>query len=335
MSEKKAFSLPSLGKKKILITGGLGFIGSNLARTCVGLGARVTIYDSVEKHSGANFYNIVGIEKKIQFLKKDIRNFDDVSQAVYGQDILFNCAAYTSHPDSMREPLIDVDVNCKGVITLLDAARKRNPSLKFVQIGTSTQIGKMHAKKIDELHPEFPLDIYSANKCASEKYVLLYAHAYKLDATVLRLANVYGPRSNIKSSDFGFINYFIGLGLCGKKITVFGKGSQIRTVIYIQDAVSALIKASVSPKSRGNVYFVSSSEYYAVGQIAQYIVQYIGGSIAHVPWSSERKAIESGNAIIDNRKIVHELKWQPAFTISEGLVLTKKYFLSCLQHYLS
>lgn len=325
----------TLRNKNILITGGLGFIGSNLAHFCVRHGAHVTIYDSVERHSGANFYNINGIEKKIRIRKDDIRDARTLKQVVKKQDILFNCAAYTSHPESMREPLIDVDVNCKGVITILDAVRKYNPSMKLVHVGTSTQIGKMHNSSVNELHPEFPVDIYSANKCAAEKYVLLYAHAYNIDATVLRLVNVYGPRSNIRSSDFGFINYFIGLGLQGKAMTVYGKGDQIRTVMYVADAVMALVQASINPKSRGQVFFAGTREYYSVSKIATYISKIVGGSVAYTPWPRERKMIEAGDAIIDSTKMMNELKWQPSFSFREGLLLTKKYFQSCLHYYLS
>lgn len=329
---------PSFNKlkgKNILITGGLGFIGSNLAKKCVESGANVTLYDSFEKHSGANKQNIKEFENKIKIVQKDIRSVQDIQEAVKNKDILFNCAAYTSHPDSMREPLIDVDVNCKGVLTVLDAVRRINPRVKFVHIGTSTQIGKMLHSPITELHPEFPLDIYSANKCAAEKYVLLYAHAYEIDATVLRLVNVYGPGSNIKSSDFGFINYFIGLGLQGKTMTVFGKGKQLRNILYVDDAVSALILAAVSSKSKGQVYFVSTTESFSVSQLATFIKTLIGGSIDHVSWPEERYAIETGDAVISNRKIVKELGWRPRVFIHEGLKRTKSYFRTRLPYYLS
>ena len=216
----------NLAGKKVLITGGLGFIGSNLAHHLITLGAQVTIYDYLDPKSGGNLYNLEGIRDKVNVIFNDIRNFEGVVAAVQNQDLIFSCAAYTSHPNSMKEPLIDIDVNCKGVINILEAVRRFNPAAKIVHVGTSTQIGRMRYEPVDELHPEFPLDIYSANKVASEKYVLIYGWAYKLQTTVVRLVNTFGPRSNIQSPDFGFMNYFIGLGLQGKDIPVFGKGEQ-------------------------------------------------------------------------------------------------------------
>src|SRR5436309_14564493 len=160
--------------RRVMITGGLGFIGSHLAHRCLELGAEVTIYDCLDPRSGGNMYNVHAIEDSLNIVLNDIRNFEGVSAAIRNQHVLFNCAAYTSHPNSMKEPLIDIDVNCKGVINLLEAARRFNPEAKIVHIGTSTQIGKMRREPIDEDHPEYPVDIYSANKSASEKYVLIY-----------------------------------------------------------------------------------------------------------------------------------------------------------------
>ena len=161
--------LPSLEGQKILITGGLGFIGSNLAHKCLELGAEVTIYDSLDPRSGGNLYNINDIQDHIEVCYHDILNFDQLSQEISRKDIVFNCAASTSHPYSMREPWIDLDVNSKGVINILEAIRRFNRDAKFVHNGTSTQLGKLHYQPADENHPEFPTDIYSANKMVSEK----------------------------------------------------------------------------------------------------------------------------------------------------------------------
>src|SRR5688572_3437312 len=216
-------SAPTMKGQRVLITGGLGFIGSNLAHQCLELGAEVTIYDCLDPRSGGHMYHVHDIKNSVRVILNDIRNFEGICSGILNQDVIFNCAAYTSHPNSMREPLIDIDVNCKGVINLLEAARRFNQDAKLVHVGTSTQIGLMQINPVDESHPEFPVDIYSANKSASEKYVLIYGKAYNMRMTVVRLANVYGPRSNIKSPDFGFMNYFIGLALQDKELTIFGK----------------------------------------------------------------------------------------------------------------
>lgn len=320
--------------QRVLITGGLGFIGSNLVHQCVKLGAQVTIYDCLDPRSGGNMYNIHDIRDHVQVALNDIRNFEGVCSAILNQDILFNCAAYTSHPNSMREPLIDIDVNCKGVINILEAARRFNSEVKIVHVGTSTQIGKMHFSPVTELHPEFPVDVYSANKSASEKHVLIYGGAYGLKTTVIRLANVFGPRSNIKSSDFGFINYFIGLALQGKELTVFGDGQQLRNISYVDDCVAALVLAAMDDKSNGQVFFAVSDRQCNVAEIAQTLVENIGGTARFVEWPPDRKAIEIGDAVISNEKIKTTLKWSPQFDLQSGLIKTRDYFANCLKQYI-
>lgn len=336
-SSGKSIELDAEGLKgqRILITGGLGFIGSNLAHKCVELGAEVTIYDCLDPRSGGNMYNIQGIKDKVRVILNDIRNFEGVCSSIINQDVLFSCAAYTSHPNSMREPLIDIDVNCKGVINLLEAVRRFNPDMRFVHVGTSTQIGRMQLSPVTEAHPEFPVDIYSANKSVSEKYVLIYGNAYNLKTTVIRLANVYGPRSNIQSSDFGFINYFIGLALQGKELTVFGDGQQLRNISYVDDCVAALVLAAMDEKSNGQVFFAVSDRQYNVAEIAQTLVENIGGTARFVEWPADRKAIEFGDAVISNQKIKTILNWAPLFDLQSGLVKTKDYFRSCLKHYIN
>uniref|UniRef100_A0A7V3N4S5 NAD-dependent epimerase/dehydratase family protein n=1 Tax=candidate division CPR3 bacterium TaxID=2268181 RepID=A0A7V3N4S5_UNCC3 len=325
----------SLKGKKILITGGLGFIGSNLAHRCLELGARVTIYDCLDPHSGGNLYNIHEIKNDVELSFSDILNFDEVSNRICGKDILFNCAASTSHPFSMREPWIDLDVNCRAVINLLEAARRFNRDVRFIHIGTSTQLGKLRQPVADELHPEFPTDIYSANKSVSEKYVLIYGNAYKIPVTVVRLSNVYGPRASIHSPEFTFVNYFIGLALQDKDVTIYGDGAQLRNVIYVDDVVSALIKSAMTDKSVGEVLFAVGDEHLSVRQIAENIVRQIGrGRVKSIPWPKEREVTEIGNAIISNEKAKRLLNWSPRETMLGGLVKVKEFYLPRLQHYL-
>lgn len=324
----------SLAGKKILITGGLGFIGSNIAHRCLELGAAVTIYDCLDPKSGGNLHNVDDIVNDVSIIINDIRNLEAICSAVINQDMLFSCAAFTSHPNSMREPLIDIDVNCKGVINILEGARRFNPNLRLVHVGTSTQIGKMVNPVIDETHPEFPVDIYSANKTASEKYVLIYANAYKIPACVVRLANVYGPRSNIRSPDFGFMNYFIGLALKDKELTIFGDGAQLRNITFVDDVVDALIMSALSEQTRGQALFACSQTQYSIREIALMIAEVIGGKVSFVEWPSDREAIEIGNAVIANDKITKLLGWQPRYNLKMGLAKTRDYFSPWLKNYL-
>ncbi len=320
--------------KKILITGGLGFIGSNIAHKCVTAGAYVTIYDCLDPRSGGNMQNIAGIKDDLNIVLNDVRNFEGICASIINQDIVFNCAAYTSHPGAMKEPLVDIDVNCKGTINLLEAARRFNPGSKIVHIGTSTQVGRMQLEIVDELHPEFPVDIYSANKSASEKYVLIYGSAYGMKTSVVRLANTYGPRSNIKSPDFGFINYFIGLALQGKDITIFGKGTQLRNFSFVEDSVDAIMTVALTEKSNGQVYFSVADNQVSVSEVATKIVEIIGGKLKYVEWPKEREAIEVGDAIISNKKLKEALEWKPKFDLALGLSRTRDYFKPRLSNYL-
>jgi UDP-glucose 4-epimerase len=334
MTSSNLTDLTSLRGQRVLITGGLGFIGSNLACRCAELGARVTIYDFLDPRSGGNMYNIKGIEEDIEIVANDLRNFEGVSAAIRQKDVVFNCAAYTSHPQSMTDPLTDIEVNCKGTIHVLEAARRFNPDVKIVHVGTSTQIGRMILPEVSEIHPEFPVDIYSANKSASEKYTLIYSNAYRLRATVVRLANNYGPRSNIRSADFGFVNYFIGLALKNQELTVFGNGDQVRNISFVGDSVGALIVASLSEKSNNDVFFAVADLQYTVAEISQAITENIGGKLRFVEWPKDRASIEIGDAVISNAKIKNTLGWEPCVSLSSGLNLTKQYYSNCLARYL-
>lgn len=262
-------------------------------------------------------------------------DFGCISQAIAGKDIIFNCAASTSHPFSMKEPWIDMDVNSRGVINILEALRRFNREAKFVHIGTSTQLGALQYSPADEKHPEFPTDIYSANKGVSEKYVLIYANAYQLKASVIRLANVFGPRASIYSPEFTFNNYFIGLALQGKDITIFGEGAQLRNIIYVDDAVSALLQASQIEEADGKTLFAVGNEHYSVAQIAKTIAKCMGsGNVTFVDWPKDRKSTEIGDSIISNQKAKEILDWTPQNNFENGLLKTKAYYEGCLKHYL-
>lgn len=321
--------------KSVLITGGLGFIGSNLAHRCLELGAKVSVYDSLEPRSSGSLHNIHDIRDDVRLIRKDIRDFVGVSEAVPDQDIIFNCAAFTSHLMSMKEPLIDIEVNCRGALNLLEAVRRFNPRARFLQIGTSTQIGRMLYSPIDESHPEFPVDMYSANKTAAEKYVLIFASAFGMNTTVVRLANVFGPRSSIRSPEYGFVNYFVGLGLQGKELTVFGDGAQLRNISYVEDAVDALVCAAESGQCAGQVFFASSDHQYSVAQIAESITTHIGGKVRFVPWPEDQKAIDIGDAVISNAKIKKALGWSPKYSLADGMIRTRAFFRPRMKEYLA
>jgi UDP-glucose 4-epimerase len=335
MEDAGPASLMSLIGQKILITGGLGFIGSNLARRCLELNAKVTIYDNLDTHSGGNLYNVHDIRNEVKLSFHDILDFDRLVENVVDKDLVLNCAASTSHPFSMREPWLDMDVNSRGVVNLLEALRRFNAAAKFIHLGTTTQLGRLIHLPADEGHPEFPMDIYSANKSVSEKYVLIYSHAYGMRTSVVRLSNIYGPRASIHSPEFTFNNYFVGLALRDKDITVFGEGNQLRNALYVDDAVEALIMAAQSEQVIGETFFAAHDAHWSVAQIAEATVEYIGrGRVKHVPWPKDRKSVEIGDAVISNAKIRQTLGWSPKHDLKGGLLKTREYFDACLDHYL-
>ena len=334
-SSTSEYQLPDLNGQRILITGGLGFIGSNLAHKCLDLGADVTIYDCLDPRSGGNLYNINDIKDSVKLCHQDIQDFSRISQYVQNKDVIINCAASTSHAFSMREPWIDSDVNSRGVINLLEAVRRFNKDTRLIHLGTSTQLGPLQSEIADERHPEFPMDIYSANKCVSEKYVLIYANTYQIRTSVIRLANVFGPRASIHSPEFTFNNFFIGLALQGKPITVFGDGKQMRNVIYVDDAVDAVILTSQADNVAGQTFFAVGDEHFSVAQIAESTVKHLSsGQVKFVEWPKGRKSIEIGDAIITNKKIKEFLNWAPQHNLETGLIKTKEYYRSCLSEYL-
>lgn len=322
--------------RKVLITGGLGFIGSNLVHRYLDLGAQVTVYDCLDTHAGGRLYNVEDVKDDIELRVNDILNFEKLCEEVRDQELVINCAASTSHAHSMKEPWFDQDVNSKGMINLLEALRRFNPDARFLHLGTTTQLGPLQYQPADEKHPEFPTDIYSANKCVAEKYALIYTKAHQIDATILRISNVFGPRASIHSPEFTFNNYFIGLALQNKAITVYGEGTQMRNVLFVDDVVNALVLIAQEPKSKGEVFLLAGDQHYSVLDIAGQTVKHIGsGEVANIPWPEERKKIDVGDAIISNKKIKSLINWEIEDNLETGLNKTKAYYENCLDKYIN
>ena len=319
---------------KILLTGGLGFIGSNLAKRCVEEKHVVTILDNLDPNSGGNIYNVNDFKDDVKIVDADISKYEEIKDYVRDNDIIINCAASTSHLQSMKKPWENLNVNSKGVLNLLEAIRRNNITAKMIHLSTTTQLGTLHYQPADEFHPEFPTDIYSANKMVSEKYCLIYPKAFGMKSCVIRLCNVFGPRAAIHSPEFTFNNYFIGLALKNKPITVYEPGSQLRNILYVDDAVSAILAAVDKDKSIGNTFFSVSDEHYSVKEIAEKTCKIMGGSVQMIDWPKDRKAIEIGDAVISNQKIKETLGWEPKVKLEEGLKLTFNYYKDKLDHYL-
>lgn len=313
--------------KKILITGGLGFLGSGLAIALVKLGAKVTLLDAMLPLYGGNFFNIEEVKDSVEIKIGDIRDSILLGEVVRDKDIIFHIAAQTSHIDSMIDPLLDVDINCKGNIIFLESCRKNNPKVKIVYTGTRGQYGNLKYIPVDENHPLNSTDIYGANKTAAESYHFIYSRAYGLKVCSLRVNNTYGPRHQMKHSRYGVLNWFIRLVLEDKTIEVYGDGCQLRDCNYLDDVTSAFLLTGASDISEGKVYNLGSGEPVKLIDFIQRLIDIAGsGRLKKVPWPEDRKRIETGDYVADFNRIKEDLGWSPKIGIDEGLRRTIEFY---------
>ena len=284
-----------------MITGGLGFIGSNIARRLAELGADVLLMDSLIPDSGGNFFNIDGIADRVRVNIADVRQESTMNHLVRDREVIFNLAGQVSHIDSMRDPYTDLDINCRSQLSILEACRKFNPRVKVVFAGTRQVYGKPDSLPVTEDHLVRPTDVNGINKAAGENYHILYNNVFNVRACSLRLTNVYGPRQLIRHNRQGFIGWFIRLALEGREIQIFGDGSQIRDFVYVDDAVDAFLRAGASEPCNGQVFNVGGSEPMSHYDLAKLLIDVAGaGSVRHVPWPADKKAIDIGSFYADS-----------------------------------
>jgi UDP-glucose 4-epimerase len=309
---------------KILITGGAGFLGSNLVRRCLTeKSCQVTVLDSLDPLVHSTTQHLQDVWSKIRFIRGDIRNETLLAEIVQDQDIIFNCAAQTSHVLSVQYPLLDTEINCLGSLKLLEAVRLLNKDAVVVYSSSSTVTGKALNEIADEDHPERPLEIYSANKGVAEKYFRIYHTHYDLKTVVLRFANLYGPFGK-GYPEFGFINYFIHLAWANEQIRIFGKGDQTRNVMYVDDATDILWHAAHEPRVVGDAYLATSTEHLTIGEIAEAIVKvFQRGKVGYVEWPDDRRRIEIGDVNLSSARLRAITKWEPRYSFVSGLKRTK------------
>lgn len=310
----------------MLILGGAGFLGSNLVRRCLREPSnRVTVVDSLEPRLRTNIAHLNPVQSQIHFVQGDMRDQKLMNEVVQGQDIIFNCAAQSSHPLSLQEPLFDAEINCLGNLTLLEAIRTHNKEAVVIYTSSSTVVGKGEGKVIDEDHKERPLDIYSANKSAAEKYYRVYHVAYDIKAIILRFANLYGPYGK-GYPEFGFVNYFIHLAHQDKMVTVYGDGGQKRNVLFAEDAADILYLSASNPALIGHMYFAThQDQFLSVLEIAENIVSVFGrGHVSNVAWPEVRRRIEIKDALISSARLQALTGWQAKYAFQEGLAATKQ-----------
>lgn len=321
--------------KNIVITGGFGFIGSNLAHACIKYGSRVTIVDNFDPQAGGNKFNIQPFENEITVISGDICDSNLMQRVLKDADLVINSAALISHTQSLQIPYRNLEVNSIAVLGMLEILKNCNPKIQFVQIGTTTQIGKCHSSPVDESHQELPLDPYSAHKSLAEKYTYMYSQAYGIKTNVIRLPNIYGPRAAINSQFLTFNNYFVGLALQNKNINIYGDGCQYRNLLYVDDAVDAILHVTEKSAGSGEVYLAVHDDHVTVAEVAEKIVTVFGkGAVRYIPWPDGRKNTEIGDAIYTNKKIKKEIGWFPKTSLTEGLAKTRDYYYGCLEKYL-
>jgi len=321
--------------RRVLVTGGLGFIGSNLARQLVELGADVLLIDAMIEDYGGNFFNIAGFADQVRVNLSDVRNESIMDVLVRDREIIFNLAGQVSHIDSMRDPYTDLEINCRAQLSMLEACRKFNPTTKVVFAGTRQVYGKPDHLPVDERHLVRPIDVNGVNKAAGEYYHLLYNNAFGVRACSLRLTNVYGPRQLIKHNRQGFIGWFIRMAIEDKEIQVFGDGTQMRDFVFVDDAADAFLRAGACAACDGEVYNVGGLEPIAHRDLVTLLLDVAGtGSVKYVPWPPDKKQIDIGSFYSDSSKFTRTTGWQPAVGLRDGFERTIHYYRTHLPHYL-
>lgn len=319
---------------KVLITGGVGFIGSSLARRLVQLHANVTLVDSLISLYGGNLFNIHDIKDRVTVNISDVRDSYAMSYLVQGQDYLFNLAGQTSHIDSMTNPQTDLDINASAQLSILEACRKHNPDIKIVFASTRQLYGKPEYLPVDEKHPIRPVDVNGINKLAGEWYHLLYNNVYKIRACALRLTNTYGPGMRVKDARQTFLGIWVRNLIEGKPIKVFGDGLQLRDFNYVDDVVDALLIAAINPKANGEVFNLGSTEYINLKNLAALLIEiFQGGTYEIVPFPSDLRAIDIGDYYSNYTKINQTLGWSPCILLKYGLKQTLEFFIQNRTHY--
>jgi len=305
---------------KILVIGGAGFLGANLVRFCLRQpAAEITVLDSLEPKLRADTANLASVMNSIRFVQGSLLDESLLAKLVVSQEVIFNCAAQSSHPLSIEKPLFDAEINCLGNLKLLEVLRQFNRGAVVVYASSSTVVGRASGEVVDESHGEKPLDVYSANKGVAEKYYRIYHKVHDLKAVALRFANLYGPYGK-PFPEFGFVNYFIHVARTGGTIQIFGEGKQTRNVLFVEDAAEAFWMAAQNPQLLGDAWFVAHDEHLSVAEIAAIILQTVGrGSVSHVQWPDLRRRIEIDNVNISSARFRELTGWQPRHTFAEGL----------------
>ena len=320
--------------KRVLITGGLGFIGSNLAIRLVNLGADVTLVDNMMPRQGGNLFNVSEIAHRVHINFSDVRNELSMNYLVKDQDYIFHLAGQVNHVDSVRNPIQDLDINCRGTLVLLESCRKFNREARIVFAGTRGEYGKSVRLPVAEDHPTNPKGIYAITNLTAEKMVLVYRDIHGIEGTCLRITNTYGQRHQMRHDEFGVVNWFIRKAIEGEMIPVFGDGRIIRDFLYVDDLVECLLTVTSSGVAYGEVFNVGTGVPTSFVELAKLIVEVAkSGSYRFTEFTQERKEVEPGDYYTDISKINGMVKWQPRISLREGLERTIEFYRKHKAHY--
>ncbi|NIN65724.1 MAG: NAD-dependent epimerase/dehydratase family protein [Anaerolineae bacterium] len=320
--------------KKVMITGGLGFIGSNLARRLVESEADILIVDSLIPDYGGNLFNIEDVRDQVRVNIADVRDRNGMDYLVRGQDYIFNLAGQVSHIDSMLDPYTDLEINCRSQLSLLEACRYNNPAVKIIHASTRQIYGAPDYLPVDERHLLHPTDVNGINKMAGEWYHILYNNVYGIRATSLRLTNTYGPRQLVKHNRQGFIGWFIRLAIDGAEISLYGDGKQQRDLNYVDDVVEAFLLAGATDSVNGEVYNLGGRRPVSLLEVVETLIDLCPeASYKLVPFPEDKKRIDIGDYHGDYTKIEGALGWKPQVSLRDGLARTIEYYRQHKEQY--
>jgi UDP-glucose 4-epimerase len=320
--------------KPVLVTGGLGFVGSNLAIRLLDLGAVVTVVDSLLPGLGANWFNLAEVEGRVRVNTADLRDGPELDAFVDGQEIVFALAGNVSHVDSMIDPIRDLEINCRSQLSLLEALRRRNPTARVVYAGSRQEYGRPRYLPLDEEHPLDPVDVNGIHKAAAENATLLYHRIHGMATCSLRLTNTYGPRMQMRHPRQGFVAWFVRLAVEGREIELFGGGDSLRDFNEVEDVVDAFLLCGTADAAVGEVFNLGHPEPVTVRGFAQLLVDVVGGgSLTERPFPPDRELIDIGSVFMDYGKIRKRLGWEPRVGLRDGLARMVDYYRRHREHY--
>lgn len=326
--------MKNYGGKRVLVTGGAGFLGSNLVHKLVELGADVTVVDSLIPDYGGNLFNLSGIEDRIRINIADVRDPFSMEYLVKGQEYFFNLAGQVSHTDSMHNPFTDLEINLRAQLSMLEACRRCNPTIRILFASTRQVYGKPQYLPVDENHPLHPVDVNGINKLAAEQYHLLYHRVYGIPVCVLRMTNVFGPRMRVRDARQTFVGLWIRQIIQGETLKVFGDGTQLRDLNYVDDVVSAMLQAASAQAADGEIYNLGTEPINLMELARLFIEVNRSGKFELVEFPAERKAIDIGSYRADFTRIKDQLGWQPVTPLREAIRLSLEYYRQYLEKYL-